>query len=290
MKIYELPVPDSLRPKTQGFIWPPDCRDEGVEQDFHRYLHQNEDLLVDDPDRADLHFLPIYWNRRYLTTPDGTRHGRDWGVELCILDRIRTFTVAEYDPRGLQPDVDLSGITVLTANRMKSGGIDIPLLVHAHDLAWPPPEKRWLACFLGNLETHEIRGPMWQEFRGHSDCLVEAAAEPIGVFVRVLQESYVALAPRGDGGQSFRFYEAMQAGTVPVLIGDLDTRPFPSAIDWEACSFWVTDPRGLYDVLAGMDRDKLLRMGRKAQAVWYADLRYGCWCKHAMEALEHARP
>lgn len=289
MKIYILPVPEWLQPETQGFIWPPGCEDYGVEQDWHRWLSRTI-LVTDNPHEAAWHYLPIYWNRWFLTNDDRSGRGRfNDDIQAAILERERTFVVAEYDPLGLQPDVDLSGLTIFTANRMADNGtIDIPLLLHEHELPFPGP-KRLLASFVGHLDTHPIRREMEDALRGQHTCYVTNEPHGIDDFVRVIQESYVALAPRGDGAQSFRFYEAMQAGVVPLYLSDIDARPFQSWIDWDSMSFFLDNVTALPSFLATLDRQELLQMGRLAQRTWYQHLRYGAWCPYLLRELEKRR-
>jgi len=96
----------------------------------------------------------------------------------------------------------------------------------------------------------------------------------------------VALAPRGDGGQSFRFYEAMQIGTVPLLISDIDTRPFKRWLDWDWFSLYATSCEWIHESLSASPKDWYLRTGGNAARVWEHDLRYGKWCRYVIKELE----
>lgn len=288
MKIFILPVDTLFRPDKQNFTAPPHNEQWGVEQSFEAWLLAHPDLLTDNPDMADWDYLPLYHNRCYVN------HG--WGQDLqpelqAEIDRLinpnrPAFTISEYDIDAVQPHLELWGMTVFTASRINETDIDIPLLCTPHIVEGPPPPKRWLASFIGNLDTWGIRFGMRDELGDRADCYLEHEQRGTDFFVQLMRESLVALAPRGHGGQSFRFYEAMQLGVVPCYISDLDCRPFPDVIDWDMCSLYLPSPHGLRDLLTGIPKGRLLEMGACAARVYNEHLRYGQWCWYVIEALE----
>jgi hypothetical protein len=117
-----------------------------------------------------------------------------------------------------------------------------------------------------------------------SDVLIRDGDFGEQVFVETLLSSAVALCPRGYSG-SFRFYEAMQLGVVPLLIHDWDTRPFKRLIDWESCSLYLPSTVGIEEILDKFDEDTLYEMGRRASEVYREHLEYQKWCSHALEEL-----
>jgi hypothetical protein len=109
-----------------------------------------------------------------------------------------------------------------------------------------------------------------------------------GRYARAIRSASIGLAPRGYGGSSFRFYETAQLGKVPFLIGDVDTRPFKAAVEWEACSLYAQSAGDAVAVLDAIDRSALSKMGENARRAWRRDLRFGRWCRHVVAALEEA--
>lgn len=71
----------------------------------------------------------------------------------------------------------------------------------------------------------------------------------------VLARSRFVLCPRGRGTSSFRLYETLAAGRVPVIISDEWVAP--PGPDWEACSLRWPEGRtdGLIEMLEERDRD-----------------------------------
>ena len=92
----------------------------------------------------------------------------------------------------------------------------------------PMPQRRMLASFIGHRETHRLRAEMFKALHWHRDVHCEHGNRGAAVFGRLLRNAYIALAPRGDGAQSFRLYEAMEYGTVPLYLFRHRRAPIPT--------------------------------------------------------------
>ena len=294
MKIYPIPVPDEFRPASQGYAMPPHCPVEGygVEQDFDLWLRQRPTILAPSIEEADWYYLPVYWNRLFIATWKWAQD--EAAIERCTryiedlrgaLDFSRVFTVCEWDLTTERQEIGIGEMTVLTAGRRDHTGIDVPLLCAPHGV--PPMQyaKRHLASFVGNVGTSGWRQAMQEALEVYDGCLIEHAQNGSAYFRDVMTESYVALAPRGHRGQSFRFYEAMDMGVAPVLIGDMDTRPFKNWIDWDSCSYYVPDASELPGFLDGLDLEDALRRGVRAAQTYHGELRFGRWCRFVVPEL-----
>lgn len=285
MKIYVLPVPDRFRPEAAAFKYPKHNDDYGVEQDFHKYLLKEDALTVQSPDNADWHYLPVYWTRWHLNhdfAKSGVEELRE-EVSGAVIDAAKTFTVCQYDDG---PVVKLGKTKVFLASRKGGDGIDIPLLSSPHKRPFFTPSKKYLASFSGRLSTHPLRGEMAGRLSGRGDvCIVVTRKLGSRHFVKLMLKSHVALCPRGYGGGSFRFFEAMQLGVVPFLLGDIDTRPFKKFIDWDEVSFYSASGAGVAEVLDSVSVETLLEMGKKAARLWEEDMVYQRWCKYVIKEL-----
>jgi hypothetical protein len=62
-------------------------------------------------------------------------------------------------------------------------------------------------------------------------------------FLENLMSSPYALCLRGKGNYSFRFYEALSAGRIPVLVNTRCVLPFQDQIDWRKHVVWVEEDR-----------------------------------------------
>lgn len=293
MKIYKLPVDDILRPST-GFRAPAHNQDYGCEQDFEQWLSSHPEYLTNNPNEADWEYFPAYFNKFYCN---------HWGDKseiiqseiLRLISRNKpTFTICEYDLKSFHPDFDFCNMVIFSGSRMADNGcIDIPLLCSPHQELPYRENRRWLATFMGKFETHGIREEMRQALEGRRDVYLSESKDT-QAYIELMADSYIALAPRGYGGQSFRFYEAMQFGCVPMLIGDVDTRPFKKWIDWENFSFFCTSTNDLtylldlsrdnINMVIGIS-DRIIQMGQQAKQLWHDELHYGKWCKYVLKEL-----
>jgi hypothetical protein len=285
LTIHVLPTDEGLRPKSACLKYPAHNQDYGVEQDFLRFLLRNRRLLSNDPKRADWHYLPVFWTRYHLNHGYGTRGVSELQAEVAkyILDDTITFTICQYDDGPL---VDLGRSLVFLASRQGEDGVDIPLLCAAHKVPLLRPPKRYLASFQGRLSTHPIRAEMARHLANRPGVLIVDRVDSSATYVQLMLKSYVALCPRGYGGSSFRFFEALQLGTVPLLVGDVDTRPFKQHINWNAISLFCDDVSELANVLDGLQRADLVKMGRDCASVWLNNLTYQKWCKYVLAELE----
>lgn len=288
MRIHVLSVAGRLQPERQGFRYPRHNADYGIEQDFVAYLSSHPELVTDSPAAADWHYLPVWWTRWHLNHDYG-RTGVDElraAVADVIVDDAKTFTICQYDDGPL---VDLGATTVFLGSRTRPEGRDVPLLSSAHRRPWWPPRRRYRASFCGRLSTHPLRGRMAGALAGRDDVSIVDGDHGPAFFVRQTLASRVALAPRGYGGSSFRFYEAMQLGVVPLLLGDVDTRPFKQLLAWDRVSLYAASADTVAALLDAHDDRQLDAMGRAARALYARRLAYGRWCELVLSELEAIR-
>ncbi len=285
MKIYLLPVPEKLLPAHGTLIYPPHNRDYGVEQDFLEYLRRHPERLTDSPDAADWHYLPVYWGRWHIAH-DYAATGREElqeAVDASLINDAKTFTVVSYSSGPL---IDTRRIVRFQSSRRDEYGIDIPLVCTRHRKPLFRPHKKFSGGFIGRVFTHPVRKEMFEVLKARSDVyLYDGEDVPSKAYARNLLESWLALSPRGYGGTSYRFFEAMQLGTVPLLIGDMDIRPFKQFIRWEDYSLYLPSTEGLNELLDTLDHAALIAMGKRAQKLYDEQLDYQKWCPTVFKEL-----
>jgi hypothetical protein len=258
--------------------------DYHIEQDFFDWIQKN----IDNPSDYQKNianrvtYLPIFWTRLY----------RKYGVEraksmidsyIQSLDSSKKYlTIVQHDDGTL---FDIPNCITYWACKKNMDGFNAPLLSTEHRYPFPRPSKKYLASFLGRVETHRIRGDLFRAVKSKKYIYFQDANYGVLWFVYQTLRSYACLAPRGYCGGSYRFYEAMQLGVVPVLIGDIDIRPFKKAIDWDLCSFHFKDPYLAVEEIEKISPIALIEMGKNAQKIWYEELANQAWCKHLVDDL-----
>ncbi len=279
MKVHILPVAGEFQPTQQFWRYPGHNDGYDVEQDFLAYLLGHPELLA-PRDEADWCYLPIFWTRWHMAHGYATSGLEELQREAswALAGVERAFTVCLYEDGPL---VDLGEMVLLTATR-KAKGVDIPTLCAPHQSF--PVDKRHRASFVGRLRTNAVRQEMAHVLAHRDDVLIQDGDFGEQVFVQMMLASSVALCPSGGSG-SFRFYEAMQLGIVPLLIHEVDVRPFKNAIDWDSCSMHVRSADDVEEAIDRFDVWALQSMGRCAADVYRKHLDYGKWCQHALEEV-----
>jgi len=149
-----------------------------------------------------------------------------------------------------------------------------------------------LAWFRGDVASHPIRRRVVA--LKHRSIAVEhrdtgLTTEP--GYARDLQSGKFILCPRGRGVSSFRIFEAMRLGRVPVVISDQWVEP-PNC-DWSDCHIRVAerDIERLPEILLGRESD-WPRMAAAARANWNAHFSTDAvihWIDRAIRQIAAAR-
>lgn len=294
MKIYILPISERFRPESQSIMFPKHNKDFGIEQDFYNYLLE-EDILVDNSEEADWHYLPIFWTRWHVNHSYGREGLEELQDEInkVVLDSKKTFTICQY---ANGPLIDLKEIKVFLSSRKSNEGIDIPLLSTPHKGF--KVKKRYLASFVGKFDAHSIRQEIANLLKNREDVsIIDTRKNKRSLlnriypnrytrtFIKKILQSYISLCPRGYGGDSFRFYESMQLGVVPFFIGDIDTRPFKRFINWNEISFYADNAKDAVKIIDSVSKEQLVLMGERSKKVYEEKLTYGKWCPFVIKEL-----
>lgn len=288
-----------MQPAFTHFIYPSHNKDYGVEQDFLIWLTRNSELLTNNPAEANWHYLPVYWtrwhiNHNFAENSDGIAE-LHFLLKESIIDSEKTFTITQFDGGTL---ADLGQTIEFSAAKTVNKGINIPILCELHKQPIFPISKKFIGSFNGSFETHPLRKEMEEHFKPNPFINIGGNL-PTRSYKRLFQgkqfninikASYIALCPRGTSANSFRFYEAMQFGVAPCLIGDIDARPFKKFINWDLFSYYVEDIDKLDYLIKNLDKNEALKKGKLAKKLFYNDLNYQKWCKYVlMELKENAK-
>ena len=254
MKIFKVP------PELQSPHYPYPAHDTsvGLEAHCHDFVTKEAAGI-----RGQHMYLPIYWMNNYYKQNQTTGESGYRAVPAVqeFLDtklnpQVKYVTVvqsANGTYEKLPPNVKVLGSSGV-------GDVALPLVCQAHPRLGRI--RNLLASYVGAIECggptqppgtldHStstpdapgalIRRDMVQTFLNQDDCYIEArysaqadeaVKEDIGVFRDAMYHSKFALAPRGYGRTSFRLFEAMQLGCVPVYIADDPWLPYSDVLDW----------------------------------------------------------
>lgn len=220
--------------------FPPKNQGQLIEQYAKGYFAAHQSLV-----KGDWAYIPIFW-LAHLSNHNYENEAADADT-IPFLNSLplgrKYFTVVQSSKmsEALQATLKNLGCAVFSAGGIP-GTIPIPLACGEH-VAVRKEDPRFLASFVGSLKTHPCRREMYDAFRPYGDCYVtESTNQNEELFKHIMADSVFALCPRGYGPTSFRLYEAMQMGCVPVYITDVDWRPFKRDIPWDDTAvFWPID-------------------------------------------------
>lgn len=166
------------------------------------------------------------------------------------------FTICQHvNYEKVIPLLKCMGISVLFASHARSAKcydkiMVLPLPHVAPHGAAPAELKNIFYSFVGVAFTHPLRKKLFA-IKHAADCIVIERSSwhwrsslkqqewQKNEYKDILSRSRYALCPPGAGPNTLRFWEALQAGAIPVVFGD--TSWLPSDFDWHSCVVFMNE-------------------------------------------------
>jgi hypothetical protein len=237
-------------------------------------------------------YLPVHWTSYACQLSLRRRLPRWWGVKALnrwLDDNLRPdvpyFTVSQHDDGlSLRGRVAPSQ-PIFEWNCGGQGDLPLPLVCDPHERIDSPRDIR--ASFVGSLGNDQgpypARQIMADALRGRKEYVVldepaqwgrrdDRSAAQTRRFVELMCRSVFALCPRGYGRTSYRMYEAMQLGCIPVYIYDEPWLPYAEELDWRqfAVMVPVADAPRLHDIVSDISVDRIAAMQKRLSEVYDA--------------------
>lgn len=204
-------VPEEFRP-VQNIIYP-----EGNNTPFERYFY--EYYMKSKPNTVRT-YLPIFWTAYYVNNKYGSDQKAIDKLQKYIdkLDKSKQyFSLVQYDD-GILNDISGLDIIVFASGNNTSGYYPIPLLTETLKVEKIDYSIKNIFMSFTGADTHPIRQKLVKELGKHAPISLELVSRE--KYIDQLKHSIFALCPRGYGVTSFRLYEAMQYGAIPIYISD----------------------------------------------------------------------
>lgn len=225
-----------FRPKPQYPVYPPYHTGEYLEDYFfNRFEKENPSTERD--------YIGISWTTLYC---DNKREGLQQFLNSLPKDR-KYFTVSQHDdaPQELLPPDTICFSA--GGNIQGSNIIPIPLICSKLPIEFIDTHKReLLASFVGSA-THPIRRKIVELCKNKNILIYmkhwtsAITKNELDFFIDLTRRSNFCLCPRGYGVNSFRLYEAMQLGSIPVIITDRFYLPWTDELNWNEFSVLITE-------------------------------------------------
>lgn len=239
--------------------YPPFLKGELFETYFYHYVKKHNIQL--DCKYINVSWTNLYCNSHFQGIPYDSRRLQ---VELNILpENDKYFTIVQFD-RGVQHKLPKNTIVFGCC----SGDIPIPLTYENRKVFDAIKKKGWddktiFCSFLGR-PTHAVRKLthryalkfkyFYHSVKGEYDTKY---------YIDTCVSSKFCLAPRGFGRSSFRFFEILKFGSIPVYIwDDKNWLPFKDKIDYlKLCvTLNVKDLDKLDTILKSITKEKYNEM------------------------------
>jgi hypothetical protein len=236
--------------------YPPYHEGPYIEEYFYDYYKNNKSIFDD----TGYTLIPIFWTTAYLYRVDVQSY-----INYLPKNK-RYFCVSQHDDSV--KEILPVGTKVFSAGG-NSGGIPIPLVCSPIRYKNENNKKDIFCSFVGS-KTHTVRDKMVDALKNDSMFYIDCGEWSFNIekhkethFLDIISRSKFTLCPRGYGAQSFRFYEALQLGSVPIYIHD-DNKwlPYSDILEWNtfAIVLHIKDIDTLKDILLSITEDELGNM------------------------------
>jgi hypothetical protein len=259
---------NDLRPVPTYPVYPPYHIGDYIEDFFYKKFIEESPTVARD-------YIALSWTTLYC-------QNQDPGIQnfLNSLDQSKSyFTVCQHDdaPRhSLPPDTLIFSLSQSHSNLKNLNPIPIPATCSSIPVPEEIPNKDIFASFVGS-NTHQIRMDLYNLCRTQPNYYFSGQQwnpvipqSKLNELTNIMIRSKFALCPRGYGNTSFRMYEAMQLGAVPVYISDDFFLPWSDELNWnEFCV--IVDSKNLKDlpsILNSIPEEQINKMANKAKQVY----------------------
>lgn len=193
------------------------------ENDFEQWYFKN--LKEGELITRKRYYLPIFWNMYYRQN-DCTRFYEPYKELQDFLNSIdrskKYYTICQY-PKGILNNLHGLDIKVFSAAPDKYNDFLLPMLRQPH--VYPLNNIRDVFCsFLGN-NKNIIRDFLFLEFKKYSNYYVFHHDNNAAGYCYFISRSLFTFCPPGDGELTHRITEALQYGSIPVIITDKELNP-----------------------------------------------------------------
>lgn len=207
-------------------------------------------------------YLPIFWTNCHLHCQAEDKHKLQEYIDS--LERgFSYFTVIQL-ARGIHhvflkisiPD-DLD-ILFYTAGGMNHGRMvrNVPIPLLNNPLSRSNRTKKFLVTFLGSTDTHRVRKDL-------SDMYSESFSfQKNDEWKTIMEQSYYSLCPRGFGPTSFRLYESILLGSIPIYVWEDELiLPFQEFLHWKDFSIIVNSSE-IHTILDRVVKSDFVKMSK----------------------------
>ena len=185
------------------------------------------------------------------------------------------FTVSTHDdaPQGVFPENTMHFLA--GGNSKTYPQVHIPLI--SSGFKQVNDYQKMIFCSFVGSTTNPIRNATLQHLSGQPGFFIKAynwepeiSNDKASEFKNVMEQSRFALCPRGYGATSYRMYEAIQLGSIPVYVSDKHLLPWANELDWSDFSVVVSEKQiaEIPNILKSFSEMEVRNMQRRLREVY----------------------
>ena len=228
-------------------------------------------------------YIPILWTPYYIErNMAGKIHIPDEEPLQSNLNSMdpnkKYFVVSQHDDAPIHRLPENTLVFSGGGNYDGPNTIPIPLVCSKipNHLIPDIEERDILVSFIGS-DTHPVRRRAIDSINGNDRVVVKSRGwnnnvpmNDLTQFLTITVRSEFCLCPRGYGKSSFRLYECMQMGTIPVYVSDEHYLPWSDELDWNEFCVLVTQEEipDIYNRLNSMTEETKNQMRNKLEEVY----------------------
>jgi hypothetical protein len=278
-----------LRPLPNYPVYPSYHTGLYLEEYFYNFYIQNKQQF----DTLNYTLIPVYWTNIYITN-------KNKQLLQTFLNQLpknkKYFAVSQHDDAITEK---LPQNTIHFAAGGRAGGIPIPLVCSPipRNIIQTTVTKDITCSFVGSLPpNHELRSSLYTHLQNIPEYYFSTPRwwtptipqDKFNEFINITQRSWFSLAPRGYGLQSFRFFEILQLGSIPVFVYDEEWFPFNNFVDWSTFSICVhqKDIPNIPKILKSYDYDHKMELLKTGYSVYKNFFTLEKTCQYILKSLE----
>lgn len=233
-------------------------------------------------------YIDVFWTNLYCNAASKKAPPVDIQSHINKLDPTKEyFTVCQHDDGPLESLPPNTLIFSAGGNRTHGNIIPIPLICSPIIDHFINETKTIFCSFVGS-RTHTIRQQLTEQWNNDEDFIFASQGwqesvpkKNLTIFKTLTIKSKFTLCPRGYGKSSFRMYEAIQLGSVPVYISDSHYLPWSDELDWSEFCILITPDQisDLKNILSSYSDDKINGMVKRGQEIYNSYFSLEGMCK-----------
>jgi FkbM family methyltransferase len=213
----------------------------GSNLEFERYF--SEQFIEQNPQGLTRKLLPIAWTAYYKAFKTNPTKMASLQTYLHSLDKSQKyFTICNYN-EGILSDISMLDIIVYAGAKYKPEYYPIPLIHDSEDVLINGSAKTDLFSFVGSY-TNDIRVEL-KKLYPQNVTLGFNRQE----FIKQINTSLFTLCPIGAADSTFRIFEALMCGSIPVYIANNHIEPFNLPFENYGVKFYAENIDSIMDAL-----------------------------------------